>query len=78
MYTVRIFETIDCSFDNIIESNILADEFALFKSLFMRKDMVYHDIQVYENDTLFYVGHVGDCIYYLLNCFKEELDKEYD
>lgn len=76
MLTARIFETMDCSCDNIIESLIEPDEFKLFNHLFIRKHMVKLDIEVYCNDTLIFVGSVGEFINLLLNQFKEDLEKE--
>lgn len=78
MYTARIFESMDCSFDKIIESTILPDEFALFRHVFFRKHMSKYDIQIYHNDTLFYVGHIGQFLYTMLFQFKDEIDKEMD
>lgn len=76
MFTVRIFETMDCSCDNIIESDILPDELSMFKYLFIRKHMVKLDIEVYDNDTQIFTGSVGEFINILLNLFKEDLEKE--
>lgn len=76
MLTARIFETMDRSFDNIIESLLEPDEFKLFNHLFIRKHMVKLDIEVYRNDTLIFNGSVGEFINYLLNRFKVELEKE--
>lgn len=76
MFTARIFETIDKSCDNIIESLLEPDEFKLFNHLFIRKHMVKLDIEVYCNDTLIFTGSVGEFLNYLLNCFKEDLEKE--
>lgn len=76
MYTVRIFESMDCSCDTIIESTILADEFALFRHMFFRKHMSKYDIEVYDNDSLFFVGSIAQFLYILLAQFKDEIDKE--
>lgn len=78
MITARIFETMDKSCENIIESLIEPDVFKLFNHLFIRKHMVKLDIEVYDNDTGIFFGSVGDFLNYLLNYFKEELKKEMD
>lgn len=76
MLTARIFETMDKSCDNIIESLIEPDVFKLFNHLFIRKHMVKLDIEVYCNDTLIFTGSVGEFLNYMLNYFKVELEKE--
>lgn len=76
MLTARIFETMDKSCDNIIESLIEPNVLYLFNHLFIRKHMVKLDIQVYSNDKLIFKGSVGEFINLLLNQFKEDLEKE--
>lgn len=76
MYKARIFETMDYTCNNIIESLIELDKFMLFNHLFIRKHMVKLDIEVYSNDTLIFIGSVGEFINVLLNQFMDEIEKE--
>ena len=76
MYTARIFETIDESFNNIIESLLEPNEFMLFNHLFVRENMVKLDLEVYRNDMLIFAGSVGEFLNHMLNLFNEQLKKE--
>lgn len=76
MYTIRIFKTQDCTRENVVESNLLPSEFSIFKYLFNRKRLINNDIEVYEDDTLIFVGCVGHFLYRLLEEFRDEIEKE--
>lgn len=76
MYTARIFRSKDCTRETLWQTYIYTEKFSLFKNLFIKKRLFNFDIEVYEGDTLIFVGCVGHFLNRMLDEFKEEISKE--